>query len=357
MELKQASKQWADRPADQQFVDLDSLIAYTEGRRKASTERVVNMAALEFGTHNGELLVFDNAERELLQLTNWSFRQMARIVGAPSNYLPSLSPALARDCLNHNLRNPIVSESIHKAFMHKPSTRKDRVTLSAMTSETYGRVYDADVAHQVKMAIEGKSWITPPLINNQPTGLYTGDRDMFIFLINEEDKIEVGNARLARGFFVSNSEVGRATLTVTSFLYNYVCGNHIVFGAKNVREIKMFHRRFAMERFVTDVIPVIEALAHDATYETEIKDRVYAAMRMKLGEDHLGVIKFFKAKDFTLIEIRSAYSIGAVEGDDTTTLWGMIQGLTTLARTIPNMDRRNSLDRRAGALLSLVAVN
>ena len=61
------------------------------------------------------------------------------------------------------------------------------------------------------------------------TTLFASDRDMFVFLADEDNRIEIPNRRagkfgsFARGFFVWNSEVGKTTLGAGFFLFDYVC--------------------------------------------------------------------------------------------------------------------------------------
>ena len=71
------------------------------------------------------------------------------------------------------------------------------------------------------------------------TTLFASDRDMFVFLADEDNRIENPNRRagrfgsFARGFFVWNSEVGKTTLGAGFFLFDYVCCNRIVWGETN----------------------------------------------------------------------------------------------------------------------------
>ena len=66
------------------------------------------------------------------------------------------------------------------------------------------------------------------------TTLYASDRDMFVFLADEDRRIEIPNRRdgkpgsLTRGFFVWNSELGNTTLGGGFFLFDYVCSNRYV---------------------------------------------------------------------------------------------------------------------------------
>ena len=76
-----------------------------------------------------------------------------------------------------------------------------------------------------------------------PAGLYASDHDCFAFMVNESVTVDDGSdGGLCRGFFVSNSEVGAASLKFTS-LYRSVCGNHIVWGAKQAQERHCPHRQ------------------------------------------------------------------------------------------------------------------
>ena len=91
-------------------------------------------------------------------------------------------------------------------------------------------------------------------VTGENTTLYAGDRDMFIFLADEQNRIELPGRRdgktgqLARGFFVSNSEVGAGTLKLKTFLFDYVCCNRIVWGAEQFNEIKIRHTAGALPR-------------------------------------------------------------------------------------------------------------
>jgi len=63
-------------------------------------------------------------------------------------------------------------------------------------------------------------------VDKQNTTLYASDRDMFVFLADEENRIEIPGRRagqsgsFARGFFVGNSEVGKSSLFAGFFLFD-----------------------------------------------------------------------------------------------------------------------------------------
>src|SRR5205085_2945852 len=74
-------------------------------------------------------------------------------------------------------------------------------------------------------------------VTKENTTLFASDRDMFVFLADEDRRIDVpgrrnGSGSMARGFFVWNSETGDKTLGLGFFLFDYVCANRIVWGRR-----------------------------------------------------------------------------------------------------------------------------
>jgi hypothetical protein len=70
------------------------------------------------------------------------------------------------------------------------------------------------------------------------------------FMVDDDRRIfeTLPGGGLSRGFFISNSEVGDASFSLTTFLYQYVCGNHMVWGAQGVKNIRIPHIGDADER-------------------------------------------------------------------------------------------------------------
>ena len=74
-------------------------------------------------------------------------------------------------------------------------------------------------------------------------------------------------------------------------------------------------------------------------------------MSQRTGSTLEEILSLFKDEPFTRGELATAWKTGLAEGDDPTTVWGLVQGMTAVAREIPYADKRVSLERRAGALL------
>lgn len=59
-----------------------------------------------------------------------------------------------------------------------------------------------------------------------------------------------------------------------------------------------------------------------------IKDVVGRAMQQPIADDLEKTIEWFKPRPFPRSEVTKAWDAGIAEGNDVTTVWGMVQGLT-----------------------------
>jgi hypothetical protein len=352
--LYDAHRQWARRPADERFENLDNLLAFTEKRKNQSHEenRFLRSISLE-ATGDGGIIM--NGNGSPAYFSNWAFGQLCRTLSAPAGYLRTLSPELARDCLQYGLKSSneecmlLIRNYSHELGNH------DEKYASAFTSSSYGRIWDANAVESIMQAINGTSWHVPHSHNGSSrdnSGLYASDHDMFAFFINDENPVEVGNAKLGRGFFCWNSETGASTFGLTTFLYNYVCANHIVWGAEQVQGLKIIHKRQAPDRFYNEAIPILNGFVENHNLEENIKSLAHKAMNQYVGNNLGHVFDWFKGRPFTIKEIADGWQTGIAEGEDVTNLWGMVQGLTATARDMRFGDKKVDLERRAGSLLA-----
>ena len=350
--LIDAHKEWVKRPLDERFKSLDEILEFTGRRKRNALEEIYALRDLRLhATHGGGM--FLNGHVPHSALTNWSFSQLCQQVRAPAGYLRTLSADMAVQCLEYGMAKAGGEAKLLIRKDDSPESDESSFSnaVSAFTSTTYGRIWDYDVISELLEAVRDTNW-HPPDSKAGSAGLYASDRDMFVFLINDEHPVEVGNARLGKGFFLWNSETGSATFGLTIFLYNFICGNHIVWGAEEVQELKIVHRNRALSRFYRDAIPVLNTFVENRNLDDRIRDSVTQAMNDRLGATLEEVMYSNKQLPFTKNELTSAWNVGLAEGEDVTTRWGLTQGLTAFARTLPFADKRVNLERRAGALLN-----
>jgi hypothetical protein len=190
-----------------------------------------------------------------------------------------------------------------------------------------------------------------PKVDRQNTTLFASDRDMFVFLADEENRIDVPQrGALARGFFVWNSEVQKTTLGLAFFLFDYVCCNRIVWGADRYTEVRIRHTSGAPDRWLEEIQPVLTEYAEGSA--KPVLQAIEEARARKVDEDLATFLE-------TRFGRKMAPSIMAIheqeEGRPIETLWDVTVAATAHARSIPNTDRRLELERAAGDLLRQAA--
>ena len=150
------------------------------------------------------------------------------------------------------------------------------------------------------------------------------------------------------------SGTGAGTFGLTTFLYNYVCSNQIVWDVEEVEELRIVHRKWAPERFGELVLPMLNRFAESRGNSDRIVDTVAQAMKTHIGETLEEAQKWFNPRPFTQREVAQAWAVGNDEGENVTTLWGILQGFTGSARRYAYANGRVDLESRAGQLLKHV---
>lgn len=355
-----ASNEWAKRPADQRFVSLTALADFTHRQKEAARSFAMPNRGVRASSQgrSGLQLEFKRDDVAPVTPTHWSFNQLAGLTKAPAGYLRSLPAPLVADCLNYGL---LISRAVEDVGL---LIDQEGNQLRAATGPNYGRIWNADLAAaMVDRFGDGVSgeWRVPgifgerlPEVTKENTTLYAGDRDMFIFLADEERRIDVPNRRgggsgsMARGFFVWNSEVGSSTIGAAFFLFDYVCMNRIVWGMQEWKEVRIRHTSGAPSRWIEEVAPILQRFS-EASAEP-IAETIKAAQAKRVDDD---LDKFLREREFSWGEIeRAKLAHEAEEGRPMETLFDVVTGITAAAKAISWQDDRVDLERRAGALLN-----
>jgi len=381
--LHAASSQWASRPADQRFWDLKSLREACELSRKGSQVSRVKYADLRATVVDGDLAIV-SPKGNPAHLTHYAFGQLAGSVGAPAGYLRGLPVSTAAECLNVGLAKKTEENGLDRDLLfHK----NGGLTLRASLSERYARVWDADVCDHLEI-LEENGWRvpcgrTPPgykgptraataadILPGQiwmdvgtqiaPSGLYASDHDLFYFGAASDRVIGKGSNTLMRGVFVRNSEVGDSSLVFTFFLMQAVCGNHIVWGAQGVHEVRVRHTGSnpmgkALREFDIELRKYRDGAAEE-------ERGIEAARKLVLGatkEEVLSALtKYTKTHSIPLSQQRLAEGYATAEKHEDwygnpRTLWANVAGLTHASQSIGFADDRATVDRAAGKLLEM----
>lgn len=358
-----ASKQWASRPADERFQTLDDLHATVSARRAASREEVVSTHDISAEAFEDGLQVMINQQYQAVP-TNWSFGQLANASNFRASELRKLNPDTAATVLNEMLR-----KNDHQEIKVMRTIGDETDTLQAATGPNYGRIFDAEVVEMVQKIVElsDGAFYNPKAYDRGefghepvPSGLYASDRDVFMFMIDGGSIFDEGErAQFNRGFIVTNSEVGKSSLLMMTFLFNMVCGNHYIFGASNLNMKRIIHSSGAPGRFASNAFDELKLFA---SQPVDMRP-VHRAKEIKLFDIRPGSHDFYTERDkwirafaeqygFSIGEVRNAIAASVIEEGGCDTAFDLMQGFTASARTIPHTDSRIALERKAGAWLS-----
>ena len=368
------SSEWFSRPADERYLSLDALMASVKGRAERSRTRTVESAAVRVEASR------DNPERLDLVLpgsdvplapTNWSFGQLASLVGAPAAYLRQLPAPLAGINLQYGLTS-------HRAEQVKTLETDDgRMELRAVTGPDYGRIYDhelvaavqriagngtGDTRWKVPGVLDWSTGIYNPVVDvtADTTTLYASDRDVFLFLVDDLNPIEAGRLPdgspdlYFRGFYCWNSEVGAKTLGMASFYLRAVCQNRNLWGVEDFEEITIRHSKYAASRFAHEAAPALTRFADSSPQPfvngiRQARERIVA----RTDEDRTSFLRkrgFSKAETARIIE-----TVLVEEGRKPESVFDFVQGITAVARNKPHQDARLDLEGRAKLLLDRAA--
>lgn len=348
--LTRASTEWSRRPPDERYSSLADLhVAACRDKtmaREAGSD-VRKMRAVAAGANGVRLIGSAGSSAEF---THWSFGQLAGKAKAPAAYLRTLPAPLVADCLNHGL--DAVRDADAEARLLINVDEAGALKLRAFTSDRYARIWNRDITERLLELEAIGPWQPAPAAFDGSRGLYLGDRDMFAFMVDNSRRIfesrGVGEG-LSRGFFVWNSEVGATTFGIQTFLYEYVCGNHRVWGVSDVKEIRLRHvggaNAKAFEKLAIDLKLYADASAKDDEAKIE------TAMACELGKDKDEVLdRIFNLRvgDLSLRMIGQAYDLAEQRVEwygNPRSVWGITGALTEIARDLPNANDRAALER------------
>lgn len=187
-----------------------------------------------------------------------------------------------------------------------------------------------------------------------PAGLYASDADLFAFLVKPDAHVTTSGGTLARGVMVWNGETGGRSIGLSTFLLEYVCGNHIVWGASEVREVRRAHVGDAREAWADAFRELARYCERDTTREREAIER---ARRFSLGSSDDDVVDLiYRARILPQRAVRDGLSLAREHDEaagDPRSAWGLAHGLTRLSQRSKWADRRLELDRAAGRILEM----
>jgi predicted GNAT family acetyltransferase len=336
--LKHAHNELFRRGPDECFASLEDLWDHCRTRKRESTDRWHPPQLLKPQPASDGLSLAVGSDGAFA-LNDWSFSQLCRLAG-----------------INKDTVNRLTPETASRAFAETlPSGQKPLQILTTESSVrsihgvAYTRLWDADLIQTLR---EFATDFEPPQkAFNGGTGLYCGEQDMFCFLIDPLGWTEIGGENFAPGFFVWNSEVGKRSVGMSTFWFQAVCQNHIVWDAVDVTEFSRKHTA-SVHDSLSEVRRTIEALVQKRDAR---KDGFAAVMRKamstKLGQDADEVEKVLAKNGIARQLAKDALKMACEQGRFT--IWAVVDALTRLTGQLVHVGDRTEADQKAASLLAL----
>jgi hypothetical protein len=357
-----AHSQWASRPADETFSSQSKLLDFTRERRAKARATSLNFTDFDVENHNDEVVLTKGSRK--IGFTNWAFTQFCARVGQTPTGVKDLPADLVTPVLQYRLDQLVDAGDVRDSQVLF-SQESDGLLVRSFHGSQYTRVWDYQVVEKLS-ELTVKGWDVPPSYRpgvfggekERCAGLYCGDRDMFCFLVNEKSRIDDGSDKgLARGFIVSNSEVGASSYVITKFLYRYVCGNHMIWGMQDEQKFSIRHVGDADQKAMESFKVQLEDYAGQSA--SKLESGIKKAKAFEIGSSEEEVVdEVFKTRILPKRTIQRALEEAVIFEEidgNPWSAWGLAQGVSRISQREDHASVRVNLEKATQKILALAS--
>ncbi len=346
--LTRAHDELFRRTPDETFGSVQALWEHCHAEKERSDDRWRPPQTLRPVAEGNRLVLDLGEENEPFHLNDWSFSQLCGLAGVSKETLNRVSADTA---------SRVFRETLPEGNKPLQVFTEDDLVRS-IHGHSYTRLHNADI---LTMLREFATDFQPPQraevggTDNQGggTGLYCGEQDMFCFLIDPTGWAEIDGQAFAPGFYVWNSEVGKRSVGISTFWFQAVCRNHIIWDATEVVEFTRKHTGKVGEA-LGDIRRIVAALVEKRDARKDgFTAVIRKAMETKLGDDAEEAMKALNRAGITKSLAKRALEVAGEHGRFT--IFAVVDALTRIARELPNAGDRTDADQKAAGLLALTA--
>lgn len=362
---------WARRPNDRVFTNVKDLVDYTGNLASRSfveddiAEDLAVVTAGDSMVPGEDALYLTRSQKPPSKLNNLSFNQFCSKIGARAGEYRKLPAALAQIPLTY-LASRAARQDVKILHTHHdkqnfvPGYGESSIECRAITSPTYGRIWNSEVAQAVAKYIDPEIWTVPKSSAfHVKTGFITADdRKCFVFMADEKHPIKVpGNEKPAyRGFYVWNSEVMDGACGIAEFLYFEACANRVIVGLSEFEEVKIRHTSSAPKRWLKEAAPMLKEYCNSSP--GGVQRSLEFSAKANVAKDGKGALDWLKSKGFTknlamdTLDFARDGDSGIDPSASPYSRFNIAMGLTAVAaRGAQNNSDRVELERQAGRIL------
>ena len=337
--LTYAHQELFRRSPDERFESLDALVRHCRTEKARCRDYWKAPQLLHPETQDEQLRLHLGGDGAFL-MNEWSFSQLCSLARVNKETINRLSADTA---------SRVFSETLPRA--EKPfQVLTSDANVRSIHGVSYTRLWNTELLAIVQ---EFATDFTPPQqAQGGGTGLYAGEQDMFVFLIDPAGWAEIDGQAFAPGCFLWNSEVGRRSVGISTFWFQAVCANHIVWDACEVTEIVRKHTANVHD-VLSEIRRTLEQLIQKRDQRKDGFFQVMQkAMQERLGDD-AEALHVLAENGIQRKLAQKALEIAKQQGRFT--IFSVVDALTRLAGQLPNAGERYEADQKAASLLQLVA--
>ena len=338
MILTKAHQQLFARRPDERFTSLQSLYDRCVNDRQTSRDCwTTTLQAVPMPADAAVSLAIEGGDT--FRPNDWSFGQLCKLANVAKETVNRLSPNTAAIVLHETL--PRLTKPVQ--------VLTNGQTVRSLHGPAYTRLWNVDILNIVR---EFATDFSPPQTAiGGGTGLYCGEQDMFVFLIDPTGWCEIEGEAFAPGMFLWNSEVGCRSVGIQTFWFQAVCQNHIVWDAVEVIDFSRKHTANVFDS-LREIRRHIETLVEKRDVRRDGFARVMAkAFKAKLGDKAEDVAKVLQKHGIPRDLAKKA--LESAERQGRFTIFSIVDALTRYAGQIENAGDRLDADEKAGRLLAL----
>lgn len=340
--LTRAHAQLFRRSPDETFRSFDDLWRHCQHQKETSEDLWRMPGEIATVPTHGRLDLAVGDDRTL-RLNSWSFSQLCQFAG-----------------INRDTVNRLSSDTAAQVFRETlPDSGKPLQVLAnehvvrSVHAASYTRLHNVELLSLVR---EFATDFQPPQESGGPetsggSGLYCGEQDMFVFLIDPTGWIEIEGEAFAPGFFLWNSEVGKRSVGVQSFHMQRVCSNHIVWDAVEVVDFSRKHTANVHDA-VREIRQIILRLVERRDARRDgFAQVIRKAMKESLGTEADDVLPLLTKHGIGRAIAKEALEIARTSGGFT--IFSVVDAITRIASRMQYVGDRTEIDATASSLLAL----
>ena len=329
-------------------LNMPSLINQVEKEEQTKKDFLVDTKSILIGTENNVscISIPEGRYRKTFVLNDTARQQMAARLNIPLPFAERL-----------RTEEPALFDRTFNTLLHRKSEQRLMRTSGGDTCRAYlsqnYKILDNDEFLRTVLPILS---LNPNLMLQE--AFLSGTHLQLSLTVEENDKYVRPGDAVKYGVVLINSEVGLASLSLSSFIYRLVCSNGLI-----LPECNGTLRRIHLGRAASDISGSMGDRSIWREYSSAIKelvegkrfDEIIVSMReaasnplMKNTETLVEDI----GKRFNLSKEEKAIITTQYEANADSSLWGLVNAVTETAKEATTIPRRNDLQTIGGRLLT-----